>query len=77
MNGSNGTNGVHHEEPKVPPGIDLEGFRWTSVDEKFNRLSGHHEAARVLAENPSAAALVSESIAQLPPLGPIANFKGR
>lgn len=74
-NGVNGTNGVHHEEPKTAPGIDLGGFRWTDVDAKFNRLSGHHEAARVLETFPSAAALVAPT-PQLPPLGPIANFKG-
>lgn len=82
LNGANGVNGTHNgnhapaREHKIPPGIDLEGFRWSPVDEKFNRLAEHHEAARVLAEVPAAAALVTPPIAQLPPLGPIAAFKG-
>jgi hypothetical protein len=80
VNGANGastTNGDHHANGhKTAPGIDLEGFRWSPVDEKFNTLAEHHEAARVLAEVPAAAALVAPPIAQLPPLGPIAAFKG-
>ncbi|KAK5170880.1 uncharacterized protein LTR77_004024 [Saxophila tyrrhenica] len=84
LNGaSNGTlNSPPSPEHTPSPGrprhalIDTEGFQWGEVDDKFMRLAGHHDAARVLAANPAAAALVTPPAIQLPPLGPLAHFKG-
>jgi hypothetical protein len=71
-------NGSAHEFPSEapPPEISLGSFKWASVDDKFHRLAGHHEAARVLAETPRAAALVSPPPTPPPALGPLSNFVG-